>query len=598
MIGQATRAALLGLMLGAPAAVAEPGHGIAMYGDPVLPPDFVALPYANPDAPKGGRIVFAEVGGFDSLNPFILRGRAPWGITAHMYEGLLGRNWDEPFSLYGLLAESVEVPDDRAWAEFTLRPEARFSDGSPVTVEDVIWSFRTLGTEGHPRYANAWGQIAGIEQTGPRAVRFTFGAPDREMPLIVGLRPILQKAQWQERDFAQSGLDIPIASGPYVLDSFEPGRLVSFRRDPDYWGAALPFNRGRHNLDEIRYEYFGDATAAFEAFKAGAATSWREGSAARWRSGFDFPAVASGAVVLSEIPHRRPSGINGLAMNTRRPPFDDWRVREAMIQAFPFEFVNATLNGEPLPRITSYFANSPLAMRPGPATGPVRDLLEPFADSLPPGAIEGYELPVSDGTMRNRDGLRRALALLEEAGWTVQDGVLRDAAGAPFAFDIVLRTGDTASPPVVDIYVGALERLGIAARVVSVDDAQYRERTNVYDFDMTPYLRMLSLSPGNEQRLYWGSAGVTEPGTGNWMGVASPAADALIETLLAAGTQDEATAAIRALDRVLTAGRYVIPLWYSDISRLAHRAELRHPDTIPLYGDWVGFQPDVWWWQE
>jgi peptide/nickel transport system substrate-binding protein len=591
-------ALLAGLALWAMApagALATPKHGIAMYGEPSLPPDFVALPYANPDAPKGGRVVFGEVGGFDSLNPFILKGRAPWGIGAHMYEGLLGRNWDEPFSLYGLLAESVEVPADRSWAEFTLRPEARFSDGSPVTVDDVIWSFETLGTEGHPRYANAWGGVARVEATGPRSVRFTFNAPDRELPLIMGLRPILQKAQWADRSFAESGLDVPVASGPYVIDRFEPGRFIAFRRNPDYWGADLPINRGRHNLDEIRYEYYGDSAAAFEAFKAGAVTVWREDSAARWRSAYGFPAVAAGDVVKSEIPHRRPSGIRGLVMNTRRAPFDDWRVREALIQAFPFEFINATLNGEPLPRITSYFANSPLAMRPGPAEGPVAALLAPFAASLPPGAIEGYALPVSDGTVRNRAGLRRATGLLEEAGWTVADGALRNAAGEGLTFDILLRSGDSANQAIVDIYIQVLERLGIVARIVSVDDAQYRERTDLYDFDMTPYARFLSLSPGNEQRLYWGSAGVTEPGTRNWMGMASPAADALIETLLAAETQDAATAAIRALDRVLTSGRYVIPFWYSDISRLAHRAELRHPATIPLYGDWTGFLPDVWW---
>jgi peptide/nickel transport system substrate-binding protein len=596
---RAMAAGILALTLAGSAAVAEPAHGIAMYGDPALPPDFVALPYANPDAPSGGGIVFAEVGGFDSLNPFIRRGRAPWGINAHMYEGLLDWNRDEPFGLYGLLAESVEVPPDRSWAEFVLRPEARFSDGSPVTVDDVIWSFETLATEGHPRYRNAWDRIARVEATGPRSVRFTFAAPDRELPLIVGLRPILQKAQWQGRNFDESGLDVvPIASGPYVIDTVDPGRVIVFRRDPDYWGADLPINRGRHNLDEIRYEYFADATAAFEAFKAGAVTSWREPSAARWRTAYDFPAAASGAIVKSEIPHQRPSGIDGLVINTRRAPFDDWRVREALIQAFPFEFVNATLNGEPLPRITSYFANSPLAMRPGPATGRVAALLAPYADSLPPGAVEGYALPVSDGTVRNRAGLRRALALLEEAGWTVSDGSLRDADGNALGFDILLRSGDSETEAIVDIYVAALDRIGIAARPVAVDDAQYRERTNVYDFDMTPYRRFMSLSPGNEQRLYWGSAGVDTPGTRNWMGMASPAADALIETLLAAETQDEATAAIRALDRVLTAGRYVIPFWYSDISRLAHRAELRFPDTIPLYGDWPGFQPDVWWYEE
>ncbi|ARE38414.1 ABC transporter, periplasmic substrate-binding protein [Rhodovulum sp. P5] len=465
-----------------------------------------------------------------------------------------------------------------------------------MTVEDVLWSFRTLGEQGHPRYRGAWAKVATATATGPRSVRFTFNTADRELPLILGLRPILKKAQWEGRDFAQSGLEAPIGTGPYVIADYEPGRYLTLRRDPDYWGRDLPFNRGQNNLDEIRYEYFGDGDVLFEAFRGGVTDVYREANAAKWDSAYDFPAVASGDIVKAEIPHQRPSGIHGLVMNTRRPVFADWRVRDALIHAFNFEFINATLTGGTQPRIRSYFSNSALGMRDGPAEGRVRALLAPYADSLLPGAMEGYALPVSDGRPSNRKNLRKAFAQLEAAGWTVaSDGVLRNAQGAPFTFDILLRQGETERQKIVDIFVEGLKRLGIAPRITLVDSAQYTQRTDAYDFDMTFYIRALSLSPGNEQRLYWGAEGVTEPGTRNWMGMASPAADAMIDAILTAETHDDFIAATRALDRVLTTGRYVIPIWYSPVSRLAYRKRLHYPETLPIYGDWTGFLPDIWW---
>lgn len=602
------RSGFLGGLKGVAAALAlvvTPGlagaqsHGIAMYGEPALPPDFVSLPYANPDAPKGGRIVFGESGGFDSLNPYIVNGIAPAGLTAHTVETLLGRSFDEPFTLYGLLAESVNTDEARTFVEFTLREGARFSDGSPVTVEDVIWSFETLGTKGQPRYAAAWNKIGKVEQTAERSVKFTFNTEDRELPLILGLRPILKKAQWEGKDFTLSTLEAPIGSGPYVVAEFEPGKFISYRKNPDWWGADLPFNRGQHNLDEIRYDYFGDGGVVFEAFKAGEITSWRETNPVKWEQQYDFPAVTSGDVVKTVIPHSRPSGIEGFVFNTRRGMFADWRVREALITAFNFELVNKTLNGGAQPRIQSYFSNSPLAMVPGaPAEGRVAELLALFKAELLPGALEGYALPVGDGSEANRGAIRAATALLEEAGWTVQDGVLKNAAGEPFAFEILITNGADDIINAATIYVEGLKRLGIEARVTTVDSAQYKERTTNYDFDMTHYIRSLSLSPGNEQTLYWGSAGVTEPGTRNWMGMNSPAAEALIATMVAAADEAEFVAAVQALDRVLTTGRYVIPIWYSDVSRLAHRKELKYPERLPLYGDWPGFQPEVWWYQE
>ncbi|WP_425358979.1 extracellular solute-binding protein [Antarcticimicrobium luteum] len=596
------RASLAGIAFfcGVSTAPAAPAHGIAMYGDPALPPDFVSLPYVNPEAPKGGRVVFGNTGGFDSLNPFVPKGTPPWQLRFLSYESLMGRSWDEAFTLYGLLAESVETAPDRSWVEYTLRQEARFSDGSPVTVEDVIWSYETLGAQGHLRFRGFQAQVAGIEQTGPRSLRIRFNTDNRELALIAGLRPILKKAQWQGKDFTASGLtEAPIGTGAYVVTDFEAGRYVTLRRNPDYWGRDLPFRRGTQNFDELRIEFYGDATVLFEAFKAGQISAVREFNAEKWLTQYDFPAITRGDVVKSEIPNQRPSGMTGLVMNTRRAPFDDWRVREALLSAFNFDYINDTMTGGVQPRITSYFSSSELAVRPGPAAGRVRTLLAPYADSLPPGALEGYSLPMGDGTARNRDNLRRAMALLNEAGWRVQEGVLRNAKGGSFGFSVLLRQADGEMQRVVDLYSQALRRLGIEVRVNTVDDAQYAARIAALDFDMTNFRRDLSLSPGNEQRLYWGSAGAGQEGTRNLMGMASPAADAMIDAMLTSESREDFTAAVRALDRVLTAGRYVIPIWQYDVSRIAHIRQMKYPaDRLPIYGDGVNFMPDVWWYEE
>ncbi len=576
--------------------VPQPQHGIAMYGDPALPPDFVSLPYANPDAPQGGRVVFGNTGGFDSLNPFVPKGTPPWQMRFWSYESLMGRSWDEPFTLYGLLAESVTLPEDRSWVEFTLREEARFSDGSPVTVDDVIWSYETLATKGHLRYRGLAGRIASIKQTGPRSLRIDFSGNDRELALIAGMRPILKKSQWTDTPFDQSGLTpVPIGTGPYVVTDFEPGRFVAFSRNRDYWANDLPLVAGHYNLDTMRIEFFGDDTVLFEAFKAGELTAVREFNAEKWKTAYDFPAITRGDMVKSEIPHRKPSGMTGFVMNTRRPPFDDWRVREAMLLAFNFDYINETLTGGAQPRITSYFSGSELAMQDGPATGRVRDLLVPFTATLLPGALDGYALPQGDGSARNRKNLRRAAALLTEAGWIVSEGVRVNDAGQPLQFDILLRQGAGELQSAVDIFSGALKRLGITATVSRVDNAQYNARVQTLDFDMTDFRRDLSLSPGNEQRLYWGSARADAEGTRNLMGARNPAVDAMIDHMLNARDPAEFRAAVRAMDRALMAGRYVIPIWQYDKARIAHDARLRHPDYIPVYGDRIGWMPDVWW---
>ncbi len=580
------------------AASAAPKHGIAMYGEPQLEEGFISLPYANPDAPKGGRIVSGEGGSFDSLNPHIRKGQVPWQLRFIAYESLMGRSWDEPFSLYGLLAETIDVDPAGTWVEFQLHPEAKFSDGSPVTVEDVLWSYETLGTVGHPRYHGAWKKIEKAEAVGERGVRFTFNVEDRELALIMGLRPILKKAQWEGKDFAESGIeDIPISSAPYVIDDFEAGRYLTLKRNPDYWGANIPFRRGTNNVDEIRMEFYADSGVIFEAFKGGAMDTLRETNAAKWRDQYNFPAVENGDVIKSIIPHKRPTGITGFVMNTRRDVFKDWRVRDALIHAFNFEFINQTINGGVNPRITSYFANSVLGMEEGPATGKVKELLEPFAADLLPGAMEGYTLPVAENE-RNRSNISKATALMAEAGWTVQDGVMKNAEGEAFKFEVLLKNSSSENEQIMNIYTDALGRLGISPTVLRVDSAVHKERVTEYDFDMVYYRRGLSLSPGNEQKLYWGKEGVEKPGTRNHMGMNVPAAEAMIDTMLTSESRDDYLAAVKALDRVLTSGRYVIPIWHNPVSYLAHKKELKYSERLPMYGDWIGFLPDVWWIEE
>ena len=583
------------------AALAEPRHGIAMYGEPALPPDFVSLPQANPDAPAGGSITLAVNGGFDTLNPFITNGSPAEGIAPFTFETLMARSHDEPFTLYGLLAESIETDDARTFVEFTLREGARFSDGTAVTVEDVLWSYETLGTLGHPRYHTAWKKVTEAKASGPRSVRFTFNVEDRELPLILGLRPILKKADFAGKDFEATTLDKLTGSGPYIVDTVDPGVSITYKRNPDWWGKDLPVNRGLWNLDTIRYEYFANPVAVFEAVKTGAISAYREDNLAKWATRYDFPAITNGEMVKLEVPHDRPSGIIGFVMNTRKPQFADWRVREALIELFNFDFVNQTVTGGAAPRITSYFSNSPFSMTPGkPAEGDVLALLEPFKADLLPGTIDGYALPASDGTAQNRPGLRRAMALLEEAGWTVgDDGILKNAAGTPFAFEILLTIGQDEAASIAAIYIEALKAVGIDAKVTMLDSAQMKTRTDAYDFDMTYMIRTMSLSPGNEQSLYWGTEAADTPGSRNWMGVKSPAIDAAIAAMLTAQNQKDFATAAQALDHLLTAGRYVVPFWFADKNLIVHSKALKHPKTTQLYGDWAtSYLPAQWWYEE
>lgn len=573
-------------------------HGIAMHGRPELPPDLVSLPQVNPDAPQGGSITMGEVGGFDSLNPYSTLGRPPAWLAPLTMETLLYRAWDEPFTLYGLLAGEIRTDDARSYVEFTIRDEARFADGSPVTVEDVLWSFDALG-RAHPRYHAAQSKVSKAYQTGPQSVRFDFNTPDRELPLLIGWRPVLKKSDWQDRDLTAAGMTAPIGSGPYEVAAVDPGRSITFRKRDDWWAKDLPLMRGLHNLNEVRVEYYGDASVMFEAFKSGALSVFREANSSRWKSGYDFPRVTSGAVVKSEIPHHRPAMMTGLAINTRRPQLADWRVRQALIDSFNYEFINQALNGGTEPRVTSWFANSTLALGVGPAEPKIKALLAPFADSLAPDAFDDLSLPVADGSEANRAGLRRAGRMLDEAGWTIANGIRVNKDGQQLAFEVLLPIGNAEMRSAVTIWTRALERLGIKVGVTSVDDAQLTMRQRDYDFDLTPILRANSLSPGNEQTLYWGRSGVTTPGTRNIAGVDSPAVEAMVTQMVAATDPETFANTVRALDRALMAGRYVIPMWFADRSRLAHDARLHFAqDRLPIYGDASGFLPETWWWQD
>ncbi len=567
-----------------------------MYDTPQLPHDFVSLPYANPNAKKGGTLKIGAVGGFDSLNPHIIKGRSPWQLRFWGYETLMGRSWDEPFTLYGLLAESIETGPNRQWVEFKLRKEAKFSDNSPVTIEDVIWSYETLGTIGHWRYRGLWKKVKSIEKTGPRSVKISFNEDNPELALLAGMRPILKKSQWNDNDFENSSLKIvPISTAAYRISDIDPGKSITMERNPDYWGNELPFRKGTLNFDKISLEYFGDSTVLFEAFKAGEIDIFREGNAEKWETQFNFPNAINGKIIKSEIPHGRPTGMRGLVMNSRKEVFSDWRVRQALIEAFNFEYINEAQNAGRQQRITSYFSNSILGMREGAAKNSVLELLQNSDEIQLPGTYEGYKLPKSNGSERNRANMKKALKNLNEAGFKIVEGKLQNNQGRQFKFSILLRQGAKEYLSIVEMYSSALQRLGIDVQIELVDSSQYWERIKTLEFDMAPYARDLSLSPGNEQYLYWSSEYADVEGTRNLMGLKSRTMDKLLDKIMKSKSMKELQSITRSMDRILMAGRYVIPIYHNGPSRIAHKSNLRYPSKTPLYGDRIGFFPDVWW---
>ncbi len=589
-------AVLASLLLISPQAVAAdrggPDHGIAMHGELLYPPEFEHFSYADPDAPQGGRLTRAVLGSFDSLNPLVVRGVPARGLREYVFESLMARSFDEPFSLYGLLAESVEAAEDRSWVAFTLNPDAQFSDGEPVTVEDVVFSWDVLRTKGRPNHRNYYNQVSEVEQVGERTMRFTFsGEPDREMPLIMGLMPILPSHYYDADTFERSGQTMPLGSGPYVVDDVSYGSTITYRRDEDYWGNDLPVTAGHHNFEEIRFEYYRDANTMFEAFRTGAIDVRPEDDPTRWATGYDFPAVRSGEIVLDTFETGVPRGMSALVFNTRRAIFADRRVRNALLHLFDADWINRNLYYENYERTVSYFEGSELSARGRPASPRELEILEPWRDRIDDAFLDGtYEPPVSDGSGRDRRNMRAALALLAEAGWQLDGGKLHNVdTGEPFTFEILVATRDHERLALA--YSQSLERAGIQVSVRQVDSAQFERRRQVYDYDMIPNFWFASLSPGNEQRFYWGSDAAETEGTRNYMGVADPAVDAAIDALLAAEERETFIDAVRALDRALMSGLYVVPLFHLPEQWVARWAHVGRPEEDSLYG----YVIESWW---
>ena len=572
-----------------PAPPVRPAHGLSIHGDLKYGPGFSHFGYVDPRAPKGGSVTLRAIGTFDNLNPFILKGVPAAGI-GNTFDTLTVASTDEPSSEYGLVAETIETPADRAWVAFTLRAAARFHDGSPMTVEDVIWTFDTLRTRGHPLYRSYYAQVASVAKTGPRTVKFTFkGNENRELPVIVGQLPVLSKAYWTSHDFAKTTLQAPLGSGPYRVESLEPGRSITYRRVKDYWAAALPVNVGRHNFDTIRYDYYRDDVVALEAFKAGAYDFRAENSSKNWATAYDVPPVRDGRIRKEAIPNEIPTGMQGWVYNTRRAIFSDARVREALAAAFDFEWSNAHLFYKAYTRTRSYFSNSELASRGLPTEAELK-VLAPFRGRVSDEVFRREYRPPSTEPGGLRPNLIHALELLKQAGWVVRDmRLVNTQTGRPLAFEILL--DDPNWERIALPFVKNLERLGVSARVRTVDSAQYEYRMKQFDFDMTVGLFSQSLSPGNEQVDFWASTSATTPGSRNLAGVRDPAVDRLIELVISAPDRPALVARTRALDRVLLWGHYIIPHFHITAFRVAYWNRFGRPAVSPKYD--LGFE--TWW---
>ncbi len=584
-------AGLVGLCAGE--SLAAPSHGIAMHGEPALTKGFDHFAYADPAAPKGGGITYAFVGTYDSLNPFIVKSatttsRGIWdaSIGNNVFESLLVRNRDEAFSLYGLLADTVDMPEDRSSVTFTINPNAKFSDGQKVTPEDVIFSLELLREKGRPNLYPAWFKtVAKSEIVGTNGVKFTFAnSENRELPFLIGLMPILPKHATDAETFDQSTLKPLIGSGPYVMDKITPGEQLTLKRNPDYWGKDLNVKRGFDNFDTIRIDYYRDRNAMFEAFKKGLYDVNPEADPARWLDGYDFPAATDGRVVKEAIPNGLPKGMLGFALNTRRPMFADVRVREALEMLFDFEWVNKNLFSGAYSRNASFFQDSVLSAYGVPASDAEKALLAPFAGAVEPDVMDGtYKPTVTDGSGSDRKVLKAALDLLQQAGYQLQgNSLVNSKSGQPLAFEILLKDRD--QERIALAYARTLARVGIKATARTVDSTQYERRVQNFDFDVIITAWPASLSPGSEQNNRWSSAAAGMMGSFNYVGAQNPAIDAMIAAMLAAKSQEDFVAAVRALDRVLISQHYVVPLYYLPDQWVARWTRVDHPKTQSVYG--------------
>jgi peptide/nickel transport system substrate-binding protein len=583
-----------GIWLAAAANPASAGdqHAIAMHGSPALPAGFTHMPYANPDAPKGGRLVWGVLGTFDSLNPLIVRGLAIQQVRGFVIESLMARGNDEAFTLYGLLAKSVETDDARTFVTFHIDPKARFSDGKPVLAEDVLFSWALLRDKGRPNHRQYYSKVTKAEALDPLTVRFDLSsANDRELPLILGLMPVLPKHAVDVATFEETSMSPPTGSGPYRVSAVKPGASVTLTRNPDYWGRDLPVNRGLWNFDEIRLDFYREANGQFEAFKRGLYDFRVETEPLRWHDGYDFPAARSGEVIRDTIKTGMPQPSEFLVFNTRRPVFADIRVRQALTLLFDFEWINRNYFFGLYARTASFFAGSELSAYGRPADDRERELLKPYAAHIPPDILDGsYRLPVSDASGRDRVSLRRALTLLSEAGYELDGTVLRQrSTKAPLAFEILVTTRD--QERIALAYQRDLKRAGIEASVRAVDAVQFDQRRLGFDFDMIQNRWDQSLSPGNEQSFYWGSEAADLQGTRNYMGAKDPAIDVLIAAMLEAREHPAFVSAVRALDRTLMSGFYAIPLFNVQEQWIARWNRIERPSATAL----TGYLPETWW---
>ena len=563
-----------------------------MHGEPALPAGFTRLPYADPAAPQGGRLVQGVLGTFDSLNPLIVKGIAPSSIRGYVVESLMARGYDEPFTLYGLIARSVETDASRSYVTFNLDPAAKFSDGKPVTAADVIFSWQLLRDKGRPNHRLYYAKVAKAEAVGEHAVRFDLaGSDDRELPLILGLMPVLARHAVKPETFEETSFQAPLGTGPYVVGDVDPGKSVTLKRNPTYWGRDLPINRGFWNFDEVRLDYYREANSNFEAFKRGLYDFRNDNDPGRWQTAYDFPAVRDGRVVKEALPTGVPKVSSFLVFNTRRAIFSDMRVREAISLLFDFEWINHSYFFGLYERTASYFDGSELSSHGRPADQREKALLAPFPDAVRTDILAGtWSPPVSDGSGRDRGTLKGALALFAAAGYELRGTELVERkSGQPFAFEILVTTRD--EERLALLFAQSLKRAGIAARVRMVDAVQYEGRRLSYDFDMIQNRWDQSLSPGNEQAFYWGSAAAEQPGTRNYMGIRSPAVDAMIAALLKAEGRDDFVSAVRALDRLLLSGFYTIPLFHLPAQWVARWTTVTRPGTTSLYG----YLPETWW---
>ncbi|MBL42959.1 MAG: ABC transporter substrate-binding protein [Rhodospirillaceae bacterium] len=572
----------------------EPMHGIAMHGNTKYLKDFKHLDYANPNAPKGGHLRLGVTGSFDSVNSFIIKG-SPAAGRQYVFESLLGRVWDEPFSLYGLIAESVDVPDDRSWVKFFIRPEAKFHDGTKVSADDVIFSWNLLRKEGRANMRLFYNKVSKAEKISTNIVKFSFKeeALDRELPLLMGLMPILSKNFFSKEEFNKTTLNPIIGSGPYKIKEIIPGRKIVYQRIKNYWGNELPIRVGHNNFDYISYEYFRDSNVLMEAFKSGEFDLRSEYSATRWRSAYNFSSTKNGMVKLEEIPNSRPSGMKAFVFNTRKEIFKDLNVRKAIGYAFDFEWINKNLFNNVYKRTDSFFANSDLASSGLPSIEE-KKYLNTIKDYIPESVfIQKYRPQSSETNNEIRVGLKKANALLEKSGWIIENSKrikkLKNGKKIFLKFEILLVNPD--NERIAIIFTKNLKKLGIDARIRTVDSAQYQKRRQTYDFDMIINKWRVTLSPGNEQAYYWGSKAANENGTRNYIGIKNKGVDKLIEKITKTTDRKDLVNYIRALDRVLLHNFFVIPMYHIEIDRVAYWNKIVRPNKTPIYG----YVLETWW---